>query len=171
MSPETGVRVFIGMGSNLDDPVAQLTRALAALKQLPRSRELAHSSLYRSAPMGPAGQPDYVNAVIELETELGALDLLSGLQAIEQAQGRVRTGLRWGPRTLDLDLLLYGEEIIELPALHVPHPGMTERNFVLYPLHEIAPSIEVPGGGALAVLLKRCPATGLVKLAGAGEWG
>lgn len=168
MSPGTGVRVFIGLGSNLDDPVTQLTRALAALQQLPQSRVLAQSSLYRSAPMGPADQPDYVNAVIELETALDALELLSRLQAIEQSQGRTRTGLRWGPRTLDLDLLLYGNEIIDLPTLKVPHPGMAVRNFVLYPLHEIARAMDVPGVGPLSALLKRCSAAGLVKVV--GEW-
>ncbi|MEW5756525.1 MAG: 2-amino-4-hydroxy-6-hydroxymethyldihydropteridine diphosphokinase [Pseudomonadota bacterium] len=170
MSPASGVRVFIGLGSNLDNPIAQLTRALAALKRLPHSRVRAQSSLYRSVPMGPADQPDYVNAVVEIETELEALDLLSRLQQIEQNQGRTRTGLRWGPRTLDLDLLLYGDQIIDLPTLQVPHPGVAERNFVLYPLHEIAPTVKVPGLGAIGTLLKRCPDKGLVKLAGENEW-
>ncbi len=155
------VTAYIGLGSNLADPRAQLRRAFTALGQLPRSRLLTRSSLYRSAPMGPPDQPHYLNAVAALESGLAPLDLLAGLQAIEAAHQRVR-GERWGPRTLDLDLLLYGDQTIDQATLTVPHPGLYERNFVLYPLAEIAPGLEIPGHGALGELLARCERGSLV---------
>ncbi len=143
----------VGLGSNLADPVAQVRRAFAALQRLPDTRLRSRSALYRSAPMGPADQPDYVNAAAVLETRLEPLPLLDALQAIEQAQGRVRDGVRWGPRTLDLDLLLYGERIIEEVRLTVPHPGLAERDFVLIPLREAAgPDLPIPGHGRLGDL-------------------
>ncbi len=154
------VVAYIGLGSNLADPPQQLRQALAALNQLPTSRLLCHSSLYRSAPMGPADQPDYVNAVAALETALAPLQLLDELQAIEARQGRVRAE-RWGPRTLDLDLLLYSDTLIDHPRLQVPHPGIPAREFVLYPLAEIAPELQLPGLGALTELLAHCPNRGL----------
>jgi 2-amino-4-hydroxy-6-hydroxymethyldihydropteridine diphosphokinase len=122
---------------------------------------MACSSLYRSAPMGPANQPDYVNAVMAVETALAPLALLDALQALETAFGRVRHGERWGPRTLDLDILLYGSEILATDRLTVPHPGLAEREFVLYPLQEIAPDLNIPGLGPLADLVRRCPRRGL----------
>ncbi len=146
---------YIGLGSNLADPQAQLQRAFVELAGLPQSRLRAQSSLYRSAPMGPQDQPDYVNAVAALETALSPLALLAELQALEHAHQRVR-GEYWGPRTLDLDLLLYADQRIDLPTLSVPHPGLYERNFVLYPLAEIAPGLDIPGFGALGELLARC---------------
>jgi len=149
----TPVVACIGLGSNLDDPVAQIRRAFAALAALPQSRLTGRSSLYRTPPMGPRDQPDYVNAVARLETRLEALELLDALQAIETAQGRVRAE-RWGPRTLDLDLLLYGEARIVTDRLTVPHPGLTERDFVLVPLREMAGSeLTVPGHGRLGDLI------------------
>ena len=151
-----GAVVFVGLGSNLDDPRRQLEQAFSALDSIPDTHCRRRSRLYRSAPMGPADQPDYLNAVAELETELEPLDLLAALQAIEQAQGRVRNGERWGPRTLDLDILLFANQCIDQPALRVPHPGLAQRAFVLYPLYEIAGDIEIPGLGPLSGLLKHC---------------
>ena len=133
------VRAYIGLGGNLDQPAARIRQARAALALLPNTREAAFSRLYRSAPMGPADQPDYVNAVMALDTELEPIALLDHLQAIENAQGRVRLGERWGPRTLDLDLLLYGDLHLDDPRLTLPHPRMRERAFVLRPLADIAP--------------------------------
>ncbi len=153
--------IFIGLGSNLDDPLGQLQRAIAALRRLPGTEVVGCSRFYRSAPMGPQDQPDYVNAVVELRSSLQPLALLDALQAIEAAQGRVRDGQRWGPRTLDLDLLLYAGQDIELPRLQVPHPGLPERNFVLYPLQELAPDLVLPDGRDLAELVHQCPVEGL----------
>lgn len=154
---------YVGLGSNLEQPEGQLRRALDELSRLPGTRLSAHSGLYRNPPMGPVPQPDYVNAVAALETILAPLELLDRLQAVEQAHGRVRIE-RWGPRTLDLDLLLYAERIIDEPRLQVPHPGLHERPFVLYPLAEIAPQLTIPGRGALAEWLERCPSSGLVRI-------
>lgn len=151
----TFVRAYIGLGSNLGDPLAQLRSAVKALEQLPGSRLTAVSRFYRSSPMGPGDQPDYLNAVAMLDTTLEPLALLDALQAIEQQQGRVRSGERWGPRTLDLDLLLYGAEEIDHPRLRVPHPGIRERNFVLVPLAELAPELRFPDGDSLREALDR----------------
>ncbi|MCW8828998.1 MAG: 2-amino-4-hydroxy-6-hydroxymethyldihydropteridine diphosphokinase [Gammaproteobacteria bacterium] len=150
----TFVRAYIGLGSNLDHPEEQLRRAIEALGTIPASRLTAVSRLYRSSPMGPAEQPDYLNAVAMLDTRLEPLALLDALQAIEQQQGRVREGKRWGPRTLDLDLLLYGIEVIAHPRLSVPHPGMKQRNFVLHPLAELAPELHFPDGSSLQDALR-----------------
>ncbi len=158
------VRAHVGLGSNLDDPRRQLETAFEALARLPHSRLAARSALYASAPMGPADQPDYLNAVAALDTELAPLALLDALQAIEHDQGRVRER-RWGPRTLDLDLLLYGDQVIDLPRLKVPHPGIAERAFVLAPLVEIAGDIAIPGRGGARALLAACPDPSLRRLA------
>ncbi len=147
---------YIGLGSNLQGPRRQLEQALDELAALPHSRLLKASGFYLSPPLGPADQPDYLNAVALLETDLAPLALLDRLQALEHAQGRVRTR-RWGPRTLDLDLLLYGRRRIDHPRLTVPHPGIDERDFVLKPLAEIAPRLEVPGLGRVEALLAQCP--------------
>ncbi len=156
------VTAYIGLGGNLNDPVQQLRSARSAIIALPGVRERACSGFYRSAPMGPAGQPDYVNAVMAVETTLSPHELLKALQAIESSHGRVRTGLRWGPRTLDLDILLYGGEQIADDALTIPHPGIADREFVLYPLAEIAPpDLQVPGKGMLGDLVGGCPRRGL----------
>jgi len=143
--------VYIGLGSNLQNPHDQVRRALQELGQVPRTRVDRYSSLYRSAPLGPQDQPDYVNAVACLVTGLEPLPLLDALQAIEQAHGRVRER-HWGARTLDLDILLYGDHVLDLPRLQVPHPQMHRRSFVLKPLLEIAPGLEVPGRGPVAAL-------------------
>jgi len=154
---------FIGLGSNLENPESQLKRALQALDGLPGSRVQAVSSLYRSAPMGPQDQPDYVNAVVQLATGLLSEALLDQLQRVEQVHGRTR-GQRWGPRTLDLDILLYGDEVIATERLQIPHPGLAQRNFVLYPLAEIGGHIAVPGLGNVQALLEQCPRGDLVRL-------
>lgn len=159
--------VFVAIGSNLGNPVAQARRAIAALATLPESELQQASQLYGSRPMGPADQPDYVNAVVRLHTRLGPLALLDQLQKIELEQGRVRKDERWGPRTLDLDLLLYGEQVIQHERLTVPHYGMKEREFVLLPLAELAPALVLPCGTPLTELVARCPRNGLVILAGA----
>ena len=148
-------RAWIGLGSNLGRPREQLGRAFAALEDLPRTLLAARSGLYRSAPMGPADQPDYLNAVALLETELEPLALLDRLQSIERAQGRQR-GRRWGPRTLDLDLLLYDELVMDHPRLQLPHPGIGKRDFVLAPLLEVAGELEIPGRGRASRLLAKC---------------
>lgn len=155
---------YIGLGSNLHDPLEQINRALEALKRLPGTRFVKASKCYRSAPLGPPGQPDYVNAVAAIETRLPPFELLTALQAIENAQGRVREGQRWAPRTLDLDLLVYGEETLATETLTVPHPQMHLREFVLYPLFEIAPDLHIPGLGALREWLARCPRRGLAPI-------
>lgn len=157
------VNAWIGLGSNLNDPVTQVKTALVELGGLVDCSLCAVSSLYRSPPMGPADQPDYVNAVARLRTRLAALALLDALQSIEARHGR-RRGRRWGERTLDLDLLVFGREVIDTRRLTVPHPGIAERNFVLYPLAEVAPGLVIPELGAVADLLKRCPDTGLSRI-------
>ncbi len=157
-------RVYIGLGSNLAEPVSQLRGALAALADLPQTRLAAVSSLYASDPLGPPDQPRYVNAVAALDTGLTPLQLLDGLQVIELAQGRVRKDERWGPRTLDLDILLFGQHRIDEPRLQVPHYHMHARAFVLYPLAEIAGDLRLPDGGSLQALLDACPFEGLERL-------
>jgi 2-amino-4-hydroxy-6-hydroxymethyldihydropteridine diphosphokinase len=146
------VRAYIGLGSNLDEPVSQVREALGQLAQLPLTRLVTHSPLYRTPPLGPADQPDYINAVAALDTSLSPLALLDELQRIEQQHGRVRGPLRWGPRTLDLDLLLYGDKVIDEPRLVVPHAGLRDRPFVIFPLLAIAPDLTLPDGSRLAEL-------------------
>lgn len=157
------IRCFVGLGSNLDDPRRHVEQAVADLAAHPSLQIGAISPLYRNPAIGPGEQPDYVNAVIELFTGLPAIALLRALQRIENRHGRVRT-LRWGARTLDLDLLLYGDQVIDTPELSVPHPRMRERNFVLYPLFAIAPELRLPDGGSLRALLDCCPDQGLQRL-------
>lgn len=157
--------VYIGLGSNLENPQAQVIDAFAELAKLERSRFLEQSPLYLSDPMGPAGQPNYVNAVAKLETSLLPLELLDKIQAIELQHGRIRTGQRWGARTLDLDLLLYGDERVNIERLTVPHPGIKERNFVLYPLADVASTrLNIPGVGDLGELLAACSSDGIERL-------
>lgn len=158
------VRAFVGLGSNLDDPVSQVTGALEELDRMSGSQVVSVSGLYRSEPLGPANQPDFVNAVAAVRTQLLPEALLAELQAIERRHGRVRGAVRWGPRTLDLDLLLYGDQVLALPGLMVPHPGLRERSFALYPLAEIAPALEVPGLGTVNDLLAACPSGALQRL-------
>ncbi|SDS91835.1 2-amino-4-hydroxy-6-hydroxymethyldihydropteridinediphosphokinase [Halopseudomonas sabulinigri] len=158
-------RCYIGLGSNQADPQAQVEAACAALGRIPDTRFVACSSLYRSAPMGPQDQPSYVNAVVALDTALTAEQLLDALQQIEQQQGRVRKAERWGPRTLDLDILLFGNQQISSPRLQVPHYHMHARAFVLYPLAELQPELQMPDGTPLQHLLNACPRGDLQTLA------
>jgi 2-amino-4-hydroxy-6-hydroxymethyldihydropteridine diphosphokinase len=158
------VPVFVGLGSNLNDPIQQVTVALQALADLPDSQLVSRSSLYRSAPMGPPNQPWFINAVAELATGLAPEPLLDELQKIEQQQGRVRA-LHWGPRSLDLDILLYGSEQIATQRLTIPHPGISQRNFVLLPLLEIAPDIDIPRLGSAKPLASRLPISDVEKIA------
>lgn len=146
------VTAYIGIGSNLDQPVDQVKRAIKALDRLPGCCCTAVSPLYRNPPMGPAGQPDYVNAVAAVETALEPRELLLALQDQEARAGRRRNGQRWGPRPLDLDILLYGDQVIAEPELDVPHPGIAERAFVLVPLAAIAPGLQIPGAGEVSRL-------------------
>ncbi len=157
-------QVFIGLGANLHQPLQQLQTAALALRQLPDTQLIAISSLYGSKPMGPQDQPDYVNAVAQLVTSLSPHQLLDALQQIEQTQGRTRKAERWGPRTLDLDILLFGELQLNDERLTVPHYGMHLREFVLYPLAEIAPTLELPTHGTLSGLLAKVPLNGLTVL-------
>lgn len=159
------VSCYIGLGSNLAEPAEQIRRACDALAGLPQTRLVACSSLYGSAPMGPQEQPSYINAVAQLSTELPPLELLDELQRIELSQGRERKAERWGPRTLDLDILLYGDQQIRMERLEVPHYHMHARAFVLYPLAELAPDLILPDGSALQTWLADCPADGLRPLA------
>ena len=158
LKPE--VTAYIGLGSNLDNPQAQVTQAIKELADLPDSILDSVSPLYRSSAVGPGEQPDYINAVARITTHLAPLALLDQLQALEQVHQRVRIE-RWGPRTLDLDLLLYGDAILDSARLQVPHPYLRQRNFVLYPLAAIAPELVLPCGTRLAVLLEQIPPAGL----------
>jgi len=157
------ITAYIALGSNLGDPPAQIRRALQALAAMPETRLVRRSALYRNPPAGYLDQPEFVNAVAEIETRLAPHDLLEQLLAIERAHGRVRDFPN-GPRTLDLDILLYGERTVREPGLTIPHPRMLERAFVLVPLAEIAPDAVVPGGGRIADLAAKSDASGLVKL-------
>lgn len=157
-------RVYIGLGSNLAQPRQQLDAALKALACLPGCHLQQVSSFYVSDPLGPADQPRYVNAVAALDCSLSPLDLLDALQAIEQQHGRVRKAERWGPRTLDLDILLFGQLQLAEERLTVPHYHMHARAFVLYPLAEIASDLQLPDGRPLASLLADCPFQGLERL-------
>ncbi|MEY2666115.1 MAG: hypothetical protein RLZZ384_286 [Pseudomonadota bacterium] len=158
----TKLVAYLGLGSNLESPTVQLQSARKAISEIDGIEEIAFSSLYRSPPMGPQDQPDYVNAVMKITTTLPALALLSAMQHIENEHGRVRLQ-RWGARTLDIDILLYGDQNIHLPDLTVPHIGITERAFVLYPLFEIAPDLVI-GNQALTDIVDECPLHGLERL-------
>jgi len=148
-------RAVIGLGANLGDPVAQLRAAIDAIGRLPHTRIVTASSFYRTAPVGFAAQPDFVNAAVSIDTGVEPRALLDALKTIEIAAGRARS-FKDAPRTLDLDLLLYAEQLIDEPELVVPHPRMHERAFVLAPLVEIEPDAVVPGRGRAAELLARC---------------
>lgn len=155
-------KVFIALGSNLNQPLAQVEAALDAIRQIPNTQLINCSRFYRTKPLGPQDQPDYLNAVVELETSLEPEQLLDATQAIEQNQGRVRKDERWGPRTLDLDILLFGNQMINTERLTVPHYDMHNRAFMLYPLAEIAPDLVFPDATPLSELLAKIPADGLV---------
>jgi 2-amino-4-hydroxy-6-hydroxymethyldihydropteridine diphosphokinase len=156
-------RIYIGLGSNLADPVEQLRSAVEALGQLPRTSLAGVSAFYQSDSLLP-GQPRYTNAVAALDSSLTPIELLDALQAIENAQGRERLE-RWGPRTLDLDILLFGDRLIDEPRLKVPHYQIQERAFVLYPLAELASQdLRLADGRALSDLLAACPFVGLERI-------
>jgi len=161
---ETWQPAWIGVGSNLEDPRAQVLAALARLAQLPQTRLISTSRLYRSRPFGPVAQPDFVNAVAGILTQLDPPTLLNELRAIEKAMGRPERHERWGPRIIDLDLLAQGCERRSDAQLTLPHPGIVERNFVLYPLAEIAPDLDLPGLGRVADLAAAVTAEGLTLL-------
>ncbi|MCW8918200.1 MAG: 2-amino-4-hydroxy-6-hydroxymethyldihydropteridine diphosphokinase [Gammaproteobacteria bacterium] len=165
MNPSPRVRAYIGLGSNLASPLRQVRVAISELAQLPQTALVAVSPLYRSTPLGPAGQPYYINAVAAIDTRLSPLALLDGLQAIERRHGRQRGAVRWGPRTLDLDLLLYGEAVIDEPRLTVPHAEMAQRGFVLRPLADIAPLLRLPNGETPQLLCEALPRSEM-----AGMW-
>ncbi len=155
----------IGLGANLGDAAATLREAIAELARLPDTELLRASRLYRTPAWGRTEQPDFINAVALVETGLPARDLLDSLLATERAFGRIRLdGERWGPRTLDLDLLLYGEETIDEPGLRVPHPHLHERAFALLPLAEVAPEAWIPGIGAVAAIAAGMAADGIEAL-------
>ncbi|MGJ7458121.1 2-amino-4-hydroxy-6-hydroxymethyldihydropteridine diphosphokinase [Halomonas sp. MA07-2] len=156
-------RAWIGLGSNLDDPRRHIEQALEELDRLPLTRRLGASRCYVSRPLGPRDQPDFINAVALLETRLSPLALLDQLQALEQRHRRVRAR-RWGPRTLDLDLLLFDDSVLSLPRLSVPHPELTHRAFVVLPLLELAPTLALPDGLRLAGLAEALEADGLAPL-------
>ena len=155
---------YIGLGSNLQDPRTQVLRAGAALERLAATRLIRLSPLYRSSPFGPVPQPDFVNAVAGVLTQLDPSALLDELLALEKALGRPAERERWGPRIIDLDLLVHGRERREEPGLSLPHRGIVERNFVLYPLCDLAPDLDVPGLGRVAELKERLAPLGLERL-------
>ncbi|HBI10582.1 2-amino-4-hydroxy-6-hydroxymethyldihydropteridine diphosphokinase [Franconibacter pulveris] len=152
---------YIAIGSNLASPLDQVNAAIAALAAIAQSRLLAQSSFYRTPPLGPQDQPDYLNAAVALETALAPDALLDHTQRIEREQGRVRKAERWGPRTLDLDIMLFGDEVINTPRLTVPHYDMKNRAFMLLPLSEIAPTLRFPDGAPLAGVLATLDQTGI----------
>jgi 2-amino-4-hydroxy-6-hydroxymethyldihydropteridine diphosphokinase len=165
----TTVRAYVGLGANLGEAAAAVRRAAAALGGLPATRLVALSALYRNPPMtepgaAPVPQPDYVNAVASVDTDLAPLALLAALHEVERVAGRVRDGRRWVARTLDLDLLLYAQERVATQRLTLPHPGVHCRPFVIHPLAEIAPGARIPGHGTAAALAAGVPRTGLVRL-------
>jgi len=155
------IPAYIAIGSNLAEPLEQVRSAFERLARIRDTRLLARSRVYETRPLGPQDQPNFINAVAGLLTRLGAAELLSALKAIERDMGRASPPVRWGPRIIDLDLLLYGAHVIDEPGLIVPHPGIHERNFVLYPLADIAPTLLIPGRGSVGELARRRGADGL----------
>ncbi len=155
---------YVGVGSNLDEPARQVERAFEALALLPSTRFVLRSPLYRTPPFGEVVQPAFVNAAAGLLTRLAPEDLLAALRAIERDLGRLPPRERWGPRVIDLDLLVVGRETRATDSLKLPHPGIAERDFVLYPLADIAPDLEVPGIGRIAKLKERVADRGVQKL-------
>jgi 2-amino-4-hydroxy-6-hydroxymethyldihydropteridine diphosphokinase len=162
----TWIPTCIGIGSNLGDPVRHVRDALADIEALEQTQLMAASGLYRNPPMGPPDQPDYVNAVAVVLTRIEPRALLSRFQEIERLHGRERSpSVRWGPRPLDLDILTYGLRVIDEPGLNIPHPGISERNFVLLPLLEIAPQLDIPGHGPVWRLAEGIDRSTLVRIA------
>lgn len=159
------VVVYLGLGSNLSDPTTQVRAACVQLQRHPGCQQMLCSSFYQTPAMGQIEQPDFVNAVVRIHTFLTPEALHAVLLELERAQGRVRNGVRWGPRTLDIDILMYSDQQIETPALTIPHPGLHERAFVLYPLAEIAPNLVVPGRGAVGDLIKALGKSPITRMA------
>jgi 2-amino-4-hydroxy-6-hydroxymethyldihydropteridine diphosphokinase len=157
---------YVGLGSNLDEPAQRVTEALGALQQLPETRDVAGSSLYGSHPMGPVSQADFCNAVAGMLTRLPPLEFLRALRSLERQLGRQPPRERWGPRRIDLDLLVHGSEQLTSAELTVPHPGIVQRNFVLYPLADVAPDLQIPGLGRVTDLLRGVSSDGLWRLDG-----
>jgi 2-amino-4-hydroxy-6-hydroxymethyldihydropteridine diphosphokinase len=157
---------YVGIGSNIGDSIARVQATFESLARLPQTRLIARSKLYRTRPFGPVAQGDFINAVAGLLTQLSAAQLLTELRAMETTAGRVRA-VRWGPRTLDLDVLVFGSQQISTAELTVPHPGILERGFVLAPLADIAPTLNVPGQGRVADLLAALPETGIAEVVAA----
>jgi len=158
------VKVYIGIGSNLNDPKRQVEAAIASLSKIPNSDMGCISSLYHTTPLGVKDQPGFINAVAQMDTILEPHLLLSHLQKIEREQGRMRDGTHWGPRIIDLDILLYGNECVSTDDLKIPHPELTNREFVLYPLAEIAPDLALPDGIEIAALRASCPPRGIERI-------
>lgn len=158
------VLAYIGLGCNLGDRKATLNSAVDALENHQQCSDVVMSALYETDPMGPQDQPDYLNAVASVNTGLDAHRLLQFLQSIEQEHGRERDGTRWGVRTLDLDLLMFGDSVIDTPTLTVPHAGIAERSFVLYPLYDLAPELVIPGHGLITELMSQCRQFGIRRL-------
>jgi 2-amino-4-hydroxy-6-hydroxymethyldihydropteridine diphosphokinase len=156
----------IGIGSNLGDPAREVRSAIAALGRVERSRRLRVSRLFRTAPWGNVDQPPFVNAAVEIATRLSPRELLDALLSIERANGRERDGERWGPRVIDLDILLYGDRRIDEPGLSIPHPHLRERAFALLPLADLDANREVPGEGQVFELLARVDTSGCAPLGG-----
>ena len=155
---------YIGIGSNLNSPIKQVKKAIAHLAILPKTTILNHSSFYQSRPTGPQDQPDYINAVVALETRLSPEALLKALQDLEKTQGRERSRIQWGARIIDLDILLYGKNVIHTKTLSIPHPQLKTREFVLYPLVEIAPNLILPTGDSVSALKALCSTNGIKRL-------
>ena len=155
------VRVYIGLGSNLGKPLQQIESAILELQTLAVGSTMEVSPFYETKPVGPQDQPDFINAVVSFYTDLDATTLLDQLFVIEDRHNRQRQNQQWGPRTLDLDLLLYGDDVISSERLTVPHPRMHERAFVLQPLLQIAPECQIPGRGVVSALLKQCDVSGI----------
>ena len=158
------VDAYIGLGSNLQNPIAQVSSAIEELSLIAHTSLEDFSSLYQSRPMGPSDQPAYINAVARLKTRLTPESLLSELQIIEKAHGRIRLDTRWGPRTLDLDILVYGNFCLSSQDLTIPHPGVKWREFVIYPLHEINKNLMIPKLGAIHRIKQKCQSKGLIRL-------
>jgi 2-amino-4-hydroxy-6-hydroxymethyldihydropteridine diphosphokinase len=156
---------YVALGSNLDDPRRQVDRAFDALAKLTDTRVVLRSGLWRSVPLGPKDQPDFINAVAGLLTGREPRALLEDLRGLERRMGKVEPAVRWGPRVIDLDLLMVGDACCDDPGLQLPHPGLHQRNFVLYPLAEIAPSLWVPDRGRVWRLLEGVPGDGIERLA------
>ncbi len=164
MSHDAWIPAYVGLGSNLDDPERQVLLGLDRLRELPGSLLVSRSSLYVSAPMGPVAQPDFVNAVVGLLTRLSPQEMLVELKSLETGLGREPARERWGPRRIDFDLLVHGTSRLREDGLELPHPGIAERGFVLVPLAEIAPELEVPGLGRVRALLEKLDASDVVRM-------